>query len=196
LALFASLSIITNYHLPLSGALVAKESIVPIWAYCYCGLILAGTIFNLYDKDKIKNAYQFSGETLAGICAVLVFLIAYNVVDISFPQFISTLLVIYTTFWTYHAQRHYLNYEKFKKVIHNSAIEVHEKMVKELSEILESATAEGVDPSEFDDIKEDYDFEQTEKEAHYLYIGVLVVISVLAIPYLYVYLKSLGVFGN
>lgn len=169
---------------------------MPIWAYCYCGLILAGTIFNLFDKDKIKNTYQFSGETLAGICAFLLFLIAYNIVDFGYSQFISTLLVIYTTFWAYHAQRHYLNYEKFKTDIHNSAIEEHEKMVQELSGIIESAMAEGVAPSEFDDIEEDYDFEQTEKEAHYLYIGVLVVISILAIPYIYVYLKATGVFGN
>lgn len=173
---------------------------MPIWAYCYCGLIIAGTIFNLFDKDKIKTVYQFSGETLSGICAVSIFLIAYNIVHFKNSELLSTLCICYGFFWAYHAHRHYLNYDKFKSDIHKSAIEVHENMLKELAEMKEAAIADGADPKEADkqfaEVEQDYDFDETEKEAYYLYTGVLVLLSALVIPYLYVYLISIGVVGN
>lgn len=189
-----------RYARPVLAALVAKESLVPIWAYCYCGLIIAGTIFNLFDKDKIKTVYQFSGETLSGICAVSIFLIAYNIVHFKNSELLSTLCICYGFFWAYHAHRHYLNYDKFKSDIHKSAIEVHENMLKELAEMKEAAIADGADPKEADkqfaEVEQDYDFDETEKEAYYLYTGVLVLLSALVIPYLYVYLISIGVVGN
>lgn len=173
---------------------------MPIWASLYCGLIVAGTIFNLFDKDKIKNAYQFSGETLSGIFAVSIFLIAYNIISFKYSELISTLFICFSTFWAYHAHRHYLNYDKFKSDIHKSAIEVHDNMLKKLTDMKETAIADGAELEEidalFEDVEQEYDFDETEKEAHFLYIGVLALIGVLVIPYLYVYFKSLGVFGN
>lgn len=171
---------------------------MPIWAYCYCGLIVAGTIFNLFDKDRIKNAYQFSGEILSGICAVSIFLIAYNVVDFESSEFISTLFLCYGFFWVYHAHRHYLNYDKFKADIHKSAIEVHENTLREVDDMKKAAIADGAEPDEvdelFDDVEQDYNFGETEKEAYYLYIGVLALLCILVIPYLYVYLLSIRLF--
>ena len=185
---------------PLISKLVAKESLVPTWAYCYCGLIVAGTIFNLFDKDKIKTVYQVSGETLSGICAVSIFLIAYNIVHFKNSELLSTLCICYGFFWAHHAHRHYLNYDKFKSDIHKSAMEVHENMLKEIAEMKETAIADGADPTvadeQFAEVEQDYDFDQTEKEAYYLYIGVLVLLSAIVIPYLYVYLISIDVIGN
>jgi len=195
-----SFRILAHVLSPLSGVLVAKESLVPIWAYCYCGLIVAGTIFNLFDKDKIKTVYQFSGETLSGICGVSIFLIAYNIVHFKNSELLSTLCICYGFIWAYHAHRHYLNYDKFKSDIHKSAIEVHENMLKEIAEMKEAAIADGAEPKEVDEqfaeVEQDYDFGETEKEAYYLYIGVLVLLSALVIPYLYVYLISIGAIGN
>ncbi len=103
-------------------------------------------------------------------------------------------------FGAYHAHRHYLNYDKFKSDIHKSAMEVHENMLKEIAKMKEAAIADGGEPKDADEqfaeVEQDYDYVETEKEAYYLYIGVLVLLSALVIPYLYVYLISIGVVGN
>ena len=169
---------------------------MPIWAYIYCAFIVIGTAFNLFEKNKIKNVYQVSGELLSGLCAVSVFLIAYDLAKFNQSELISTLFFIFTISWAYHAHRHYLNYEKFKDYIHKSTIEAHEETLQELSEIMNAEEAEGVDLSELEEIQNDYDFEGTEKIAKYFYIGIVILISILTIPYLYVYLISLGMFRN
>ena len=72
----------------------------------------------------------------------------------------------------------------------------HEKLVLKLTQINKSALEEGVDPSDLDDIDEEYNFEETEKEAYYFYIGVLALIAVILLPYFYVFLKSVGAIGS
>lgn len=169
---------------------------MPIWAYCYCGFIVFGTIYNLFDKNKIKNAYQVSGEILCGLCGVSVFLMAYSFVDVENTALISTLLVTYTILWAYHAHRHYFNYDYFKFDFHKAQIEAHEKLVQEVSEIIASAIAEGAEPEDFDEIEEEYNFERTEKFAHYLYFGTMIFIVFLSLPYFYVFLKLVNAVGS
>ncbi|MBF7074447.1 hypothetical protein ISG33_13655 [Glaciecola sp. MH2013] len=169
---------------------------MPIWAYFYCCVFLLSCAFGLFDKNRLRRSYQPAGEILYCLCGVLIFLIGFSVVQFEFSTTLSTLCFVYTFTWSYHAHRHYLNYENFKSDIHKSAIAEHEKLLRKISEINEKAIEEGVDPSDLENIDQTYDFDQTEKEAKYFYIGTIVVITLILIPYLYVYLRAIGLIGS
>ncbi|MFT4808382.1 MAG: hypothetical protein ACI96N_003051 [Arenicella sp.] len=169
---------------------------LPLWGDFYCGLFLVSCCFSLFDKDRLKKPYQPAGEILDFICGILIFLIAFSVLHFQQAPLISFLCFIYTFVWSYHAHRHYLNFESFKADIHKSSIEEHEKLINELTEINNAAIAEGVAPEELEKIEENYDFEATEKEARYFYYGVIALLVVVLIPYFYVFLKSVGAIGN
>lgn len=169
---------------------------MPIWAYFYCCVFLLSCCFGLFDKNHLRRPYQPAGEILDCLCGILIFLIGFSVVQFEFAATISTLCFIYTFAWSYHSHRHYLHYEKFKFDLHKSAIAEHEKLFEKISEINAKAIEDGADPSELESIEQAYDFDQTEKEAHYFYIGTLVLILLILIPYLYVYLKSVGLIGS
>jgi len=171
---------------------------MPIWGYIYCGIFVCSCGFSLFDKDRLKRSYQPAGEILDCLCAFLIFLIGFNILEFENSAVISTLCFVYTMAWSYHAHRHYLDYDKFKSDIHKWTIEEHEKLVSELLDIQNSAMEEDEEIAlEFgDEFKREYDFEKTEKVAHYLYIGAIVVLVVILLPYFYVYLKSVGAIGS
>ena len=169
---------------------------MPLWGYFYCGLFLVSCCFSLFDKNRLKKSYQPAGEILDFICGTLIFLIAFNVVQLQQAVVISFFCFIYTILWSYHAHRHYLNFESFRSDIHKSAIDAHDKLIKDITDINDAAIAEGADTEELEKIEDEYDFEATEKEARYFYYGVVVLLIVVLIPYFYVFLKSVGAIGN
>lgn len=156
---------------------------MPIWAYIYCGFVLFGTCFALFDRDRIKRTYVVAGDILDGICGVVVFLIAYNMLSLRHPEVVSTLCFIFTFAWSYHAHRHYLNYQKFKEDIHTSEREEDAKVAKQyMAEDLE--------------YQSEYDFAKTEREAKYWYVGVISIVVLALVPYVYAYSRSVGAFGS
>ena len=81
---------------------------MPIWGYFYCGLFLFSCCFSIFDKDRLKTSYQPAGEILDCLCATVIFLIGFSVVQFQFNVLISSLCFVYTFAWSYHAHRHYL----------------------------------------------------------------------------------------
>ncbi len=169
---------------------------MPIWAYIYCGLFIFSCCFSLFDKDRLRRQYQPAGEILDCLCGILIFLIGFTVIELHQAPLISSLCFMFNIAWSYHAHRHYLNFEKISSDIHKSAIEEHEKLVEKLTKINEAAIAEGASPEELEEIDDEYDRTTTEKEARYFYNGILIVLVIVLLPYFYVFLKSIGILGN
>ena len=149
---------------------------MPIWAYIYCGLIVLGNFLVIFDRQRLNRSYVVAGEALSGLSSILIFLLAYQLVIVENTALVSTTALVFCIGWSYHAHRHYLNYEKFKAEFHTSEKEDDEKDALIHKE-------EGLE------YESEYNFQETEKMAHNWYIGVLVLTVVLALPFLYVYLK-------
>lgn len=170
---------------------------MPIWGYLYCGLFILSCCFSLYDRDRLKRSYQPAGEILDCICGIGIFLLAFEVIQLQQQVVIASLFFVYTFAWSYHAHRHYLNYDKFKSEIHQSAAEAHDEIRREQQTLRDSALAEGMDTDKldelFDEIEESYNFEKTEKDARKIYVGIVCFLIIVLLPYVYVYMKAIGV---
>lgn len=168
---------------------------MPIWAYVYCGIIVASCLFNIRDKRRLKKVYQPAGEILYCVLGVLVFLIAYSVVVVSQPVAISTTCFLYTLAWSYHAHRHYLDYETFSSEIHDTAKDDIERTNSEVEELVKDAKEDREDSIDIDDLFEEYSYSIVERQARMFYWVAVGALGLIFLPYLYVYLKILGFFS-
>jgi len=170
---------------------------MPIWAYIYCGFCILGTCLALNDKRRLQRSYQPAGEILNGVCTIAVFLIAYQVILLSHAPLISTLCFAYTVFWAVHAHRQLLNFHYFRQEQHEWARNAHENALKDYNKKRQEAVDKGNEGwPDMDEIEEAYDPEQTDRTARIGYVFIILFTILLTLPYVYVYLTSVGVFGS
>ena len=171
---------------------------MPVWTYIYCGFIVFGSMFNLFDKQRLKRLYQPVGEIACGLCGIAVFLIAYQVIDLPHAPVISSLCFVYTWVWAFHAHRHYIrdiiDYQKFRKEHHEWAKKAHEDSLKDYAKKRQAAIEKGAKGlPDLSELEQAYDREQADKTARFGYAFVMLFVLLPLAPYVYVYLISVGV---
>lgn len=149
---------------------------MPTWAYWYCGFIVVSTVFNLIHVNRLKSDYQAGGEILCGMSGVLMFLIAFGVVTTPYPALIGTLALTYTSYWTFHAHKHYLNFKQFKADFHKWEKQTDDELSRDLG-------------SEY---QRQYNFNKVDKVATLWFWVVMSIMLLLSIPYLYAYGITVG----
>ncbi len=103
-----------------------------IWAYVYCAIFVIGGVFTLFDKDRLRKPYQPAGEILDCLCGVLVFLVGYRVLAFDNSAAISTLCIVYTFAWYYHAHKKYFDYQSLKPISMNRQLSCMKNSVQNL----------------------------------------------------------------
>lgn len=149
---------------------------MPTWAYIYCSFIVFSSVFCLFAKDRLRKSYQPAGEVLDAICAICIFLIAFNILKVEYEKLIATTAVFFSIFWSYHAHRQFFDYEKFKAEIHQADKEIDEELLEEYGDEYEST----------------YDYEDTERRAKKWFVGIVAFMALALVPYIYAYLLAVG----
>ncbi len=153
---------------------------MPIWAYIYCGFIVLSSLFCIVSEDRLRKVYQPAGEIFDSICGIIVFLIAFNVIEFEHNKLVSTGAFALSFAWSCHAHRQFLDYQSFKDDLHRSDQELDAELIKEYGEAYEPT----------------YSYEDTEKKAKMWFAGVLLFVVLALSPYLYAYFLSLGFSGH
>lgn len=174
---------------------------MPVWAYIYCGFIVIGTLYNLFDKQRLKRSYQPVGEIVYGLSGISVFLVAYQVFDLAHAPVISSLCFIYTLVWAFHAHRHWIkdiiDYQKFRKEHHQWAQRAHEDSLEYYKKKRQAAIDVGhTGLPDVGELEQTYHREQADKTARFGYAFVMLFVLLPMMPYVYVYLMSVGLVGQ
>ena len=149
--------------------------ILPVWVYFYCLLIIFGTLFNLFEKSRLKAIYQPFGEILNASCCILIFLIAFNVIETESKIFVSSLCFLYTFGWSGWAYQKTFNRKNFINEVHDAELKTEAELREKLG----------------DDFEPQYDFNRVQLTANLFYIGAILLVIAISSPLLYAYWLTL-----
>lgn len=148
---------------------------MPTWAEAYCALIILGTIFNLFSKERFRASYQPLCEILNGVACLTIIGLAFKVIDIQFPVIFSSLCLLYTFGWCGWAYQKDLSRKNFVEYVHNSALEDEQKLKEEQGE----------------DFVPSYNYDEVNLTANIFYFVAIGLVTLLFLPLLYSYWLSI-----
>lgn len=150
---------------------------MPTWVYFYVLLIVLGTLFNLFENNRLKAIYQPFGEVLNASCCILIFLLAYNVIESENKVVISSLCFLFTFGWSGSAYQKSFSRKKFIDEIHKAELETEQELKDKLG----------------DDFEPQYDFDSVQLTANLFYVGAILLVIFIASPLLYAYWLTIQV---
>ncbi|MGO4892559.1 hypothetical protein [Flavobacterium sp. W21_SRS_FM6] len=150
---------------------------MPTWVYFYVLLIVLGTLFNLFDKNRLKAIYQPFGEVLNASCCILIFLLAYNVIESENKVVISSLCFLFTFGWSGWAYQKSFSRKNFIDEIHKAELETEQELKDKLG----------------DDFEPQYDFDRVQLTANLFYVGTILLVIAIGSPLFYAYWLTIQV---
>lgn len=96
---------------------------MPIWTMVYCGLVSACGIFVIATRKKEQAHYYVPGEVLSVLCCCLMFMLAYQVINLPNPKLIATVMLSYFIYWEGWENRHYYDFKHIQQDIASSISE-------------------------------------------------------------------------
>ncbi|WP_269520520.1 hypothetical protein [Alteromonas sp. BMJM2] len=150
---------------------------MPTWVYFYVLLIVLGTLFNLFEQNRLKAIYQPFGEVLNASCCILIFLLAYNVVESESKVVVSSLCFLFTFGWSGWAYQKSFSRKNFIDEIHKAELETEQELKDKLG----------------DDFEPQYDFDRVQLTANLFYVGAILLVIVIGSPLLYAYWLTIQV---
>ncbi|AMJ93315.1 hypothetical protein AVL56_02680 [Alteromonas stellipolaris] len=150
---------------------------MPTWVYFYVLLIVLGTLFNLFENNRLKAIYQPFGEVLNASCCILIFLLAYNVIESENKVVISSLCFLFTFGWSGWAYQKSFSRKNFIDEIHKAELETEQELKDKLG----------------DDFEPQYDFDSVQLTANLFYVGAILLVIFIASPLLYAYWLTIQV---
>ncbi len=150
---------------------------MPTWVYFYVLLIVLGTLFNLFEKNRLKAIYQPFGEVLNASSCILIFLLAYNVIEIGNKVAISSICVLFSFGWSGWAYQKSFSRKNFVDEIHKAELEIEQELKDKLG----------------DDFEPQYDFNSVQLTANLFYVGAILLVIAIGSPLLYAYWLTIQV---
>lgn len=144
---------------------------MPTWVYFYVLLIVFGTLFNLFEKNRLRAIYQPFGEVLNASSCILILLLAYNVVVLENEVIISSLCFLFTFGWSGWAYQKSVSRKNFISEIHKAELETEQELKDKLG----------------DDFEPQYDFDRVQLTANLFYVGAILLVIAIGSPLLYAY---------
>lgn len=84
---------------------------MPIWTYFYLLVVVIGGVFALIVNKK-KSYYYIPGELLSVFSCIALFLVAYDVVQLTRPIVTSTVCLVFLLYWEIWENRHHYTFYK------------------------------------------------------------------------------------
>lgn len=155
---------------------------MPLWAATYCVFVTILILLLSPNQSRQSSLSHPMTKMMLCISFFVLFLLAFNIVNLPLKAMISTICMLFIGFWALFASRQYMTKEQFIEKFHQR------KKAREL------ALKKKVDSKEMIGWQTKpiptYDFSRINSKAIKYYNLALIIGMLISVPLIYIYLKA------